>query len=381
LPLNLLFVTLDYYPGVFGGAERQARIQAEELVRRGHKVTVVCPRFAGTGSGAINGVRVVRLWPGPPWLRSPWVYGPWFFLWVLWHAGRFDIIHVHHGGAAGRLAVLAGFIVRRRVYYKVTTAPRKASRSTLERVFGLPPRDYRGLRMAARVQALTPQIRDELIAARVAPASIAVIPNAVDVTYFCPATTDEKAEVRHRLGLAEGSSTFMYAGRFADSKGIDVLLAAWRLLQPGDGANLVLVGARTDGPALDGSRAERGVVVRDWTPEIRDYYRAADAFVLPSRREGMSNAVLEAMACGLPSIVSPAGAADGLVRDGENGLVVPEGDPAQLARAMRRLLNDRDLMARLGATAAESASNYGVASVVSRIESVYRDIAAGREQR
>jgi glycosyltransferase involved in cell wall biosynthesis len=75
--------------------------------------------------------------------------------------------------------------------------------------------------------------------------------------------------------------------------------------------------------------------------------QAADLFVLPSHREGLPNAVLEAMAMGLPVVATAAGGTGEVVVDGVTGLLTPPGDPAALGAAMRRLLEDMALRERL----------------------------------
>jgi glycosyltransferase involved in cell wall biosynthesis len=379
LDLRVLFVTLDYSPGVAGGAEHQAQLQAEDLGRRGLAVTVVCPNFSGSGSGAINGVEVVRLRPGARLRQFAPFSGPRIFLHLMRHMRNFDVVHVHTTGAIGFLALLAGRLQGRRVYYKVTVALAGEKRSLIEKWLHLPPRRYRGLRMAARVQALTMQMREELIAARVDPATIALIPNCVDADGFRPVDLETKLAAKRRLGLDEATPLFLYAGRFARSKGIHVLLTAWKSLRHDVEAGLVLVGAVTGGRAAIPIPTEPGLVVRDWTSDIRSYYQASDFFVLPSFQEGMSNAVLEALSCGLAVIVTPAGAATGLVEDGVNGIVVPAGSPERLQEAMRRLTLDRPLAEKLSVAARESAQCYSVESVVTQIESVYGEMLAERQ--
>jgi glycosyltransferase involved in cell wall biosynthesis len=349
-------------------------LQAEELTRRGHQVTVVCPNFAGRPREKVDLVEVVRVWRGPDRIQR-YLYGPLFFFRLLRDAASYDIVHVHYPGIIGKTAVLAGWLRRRKVYFKVTTAPDLGTPPVLERWLRFPTREYLGLRLAARVQALTVQIREQLQAAGVAPDAIRLIPNGVDLHVFGPVQDEQqKLRLRRELDLPSGKAVILYAGRIERSKGVDVLLSAWRSLRREVEVELVLVGKRSAGPASERIRAESGLKVREWTDAIRDYYQAADIFVLPSFREGMSNAVLEAMACGLPAIVTPAGAAVDVVRNGENGLVVPVGDARALQCAMLSLVEDPALRLKLGTAAAESSKAYSVRSVVDQIEAVYAEM-------
>jgi glycosyltransferase involved in cell wall biosynthesis len=298
---------------------------------------------------------------------------------VLRDAASYDIVHVHYPGIVGKAAVLAGWLRRHKVYFKVTTAPDLGRPPALERWLRLPAREYLGLGLAARVQALTPQIQEQLRAAGLDREAIRLIPNGVDSRVFRPVQDEQqKAGLRRELGLPSDKPVILYAGRIERSKGVDVLLSAWRSLRREVEVELVLVGRRSAGPASLRIPSEPGLAVREWTSEIGDYYQAADIFALPSFREGMSNAVLEAMACGLPAIVTPAGAAVDLVRNEENGLVVPAGDARALQCAMLRLVEDPALRSRLGTAAAELSKAYSVESVVDQIEAVYVESLAGR---
>lgn len=156
---------------------------------------------------------------------------------------------------------------------------------------------------------------------------------------------------------AEGSTKFLFVGRQAPEKGVDVLLAAWERASLATPANaLVLAGV---GRTLSRAPSVWGL---DRLPasRLRDLYAAADVLVVPSVetrtfREPWGLVVNEAMNRGLPVITSDAvgAAAGGLVRDGENGLIVPAGDAEALARAISLLADERALRERLGAQGAQ----------------------------
>jgi glycosyltransferase involved in cell wall biosynthesis len=165
---------------------------------------------------------------------------------------------------------------------------------------------------------------------------------------------------------------FLFVGRDAPEKGVAVLIEAWRQAElPAPVNALVLVGTgggrATFAPA--GLRREGDVGIVSLDPvaphELRDMYAACDVLVVPSIptrtfREPWGLVVNEAMDRGLPVIASDAvgAAAGGLVRDDVNGLVVPAGDSAALAAAIRRLAGDGALRARLGEQAARDVGAY-----------------------
>jgi glycosyltransferase involved in cell wall biosynthesis len=165
------------------------------------------------------------------------------------------------------------------------------------------------------------------------------------------------------------STRFLFAGRPAREKGLEVLLEAWRTRGPTmtDGA-LVLagVGARPPGWIAAAAMSDGVLCMDALAPAaLRDVYAGCDVLVLPSVstrtfREPWGLVVNEAMNRGLPVIASDAvgAAAGGLVQDGHNGLVVPAGDAAALAAAMRKLTDDPGMRERLGAAGAADVRSY-----------------------
>lgn len=147
-------------------------------------------------------------------------------------------------------------------------------------------------------------------------------------------------------------------GRLHRQKGLDVLLEAFACARAGDW-QLYLVGEGSDHAKLEAQARTLGVSERvhfkGVTADPAPYYRAADMFVLPSRHEGTPNALMEAMAYGLPVIVSDASPGPlAVVQDGINGLVTSAEDVAALTRALERLMEDAGFRGRLGAAACET---------------------------
>jgi len=146
--------------------------------------------------------------------------------------------------------------------------------------------------------------------------------------------------------------------RLQPQKGLDLLLRAFALIVPSsrNGWRLTLVGEGLEGTALKRLSAELGlddvVSFEGFRTDTQTFFRRASIFALPSRFEGMPNALLEAMAFGLPSVVSDASPGPlEMVRDGVEGFVVPSENVEALARALERLILDQGLRERCGAEA------------------------------
>lgn len=241
-------------------------------------------------------------------------------------------------------------------------------------------RDLRGCRV---ILANSDYTRTALVRAGVAPERIRVVLGGVDLARFRPMDRDE---ARAGLGLT-GGPIVVTAGRLTHKKGIDVLLRALPELRAAHpGLTCVVIGRGQEEPALralalsagvDGAVRFPGNVSHDDLPR---YLAAADVYVQPSRGsiqadlgtvdvETMGRAACEAAACGRPAVVTRTGGLPDVVLDGETGLVVPEEDPTALAQAIRRILGDDALRARLARAAGERArASYGWDTVVRQTE-------------
>jgi glycosyltransferase involved in cell wall biosynthesis len=223
---------------------------------------------------------------------------------------------------------------------------------------------------------------------------ITLAANGIDVERFAPANADERRALRARLNLPLDRSVILFVGFFSRDKQPRVLFDAWlRLRECGSDATLVFVGATEStyfevdqdlAQTIREDAVKRGldgdVVLAGPRHDVEQYFRAADVFVLPSRREGLPVALLEAMACGLPCVASQlAGSTDTIIDDGKNGLLVPAGDFAAVSGAIGQLLRDPALGSSLGAEARQTVvrrfSNTGTADLWLN---AYQQLAAGQ---
>jgi glycosyltransferase involved in cell wall biosynthesis len=215
----------------------------------------------------------------------------------------------------------------------------------------------------------------------------AVMRNGVDVARFASPETREAA--RARLGLDPNRAVVGTIGRLEPRKGYEVLLAAMQVIAArtnGTCPQVLLVG---DGPlreALERRTDEVGLghVVRFTgnLSDVRPALAAMDVFVLPSHEEGMSNALLEAMASGRPVVATAVGGTGELVADGRTGLLVPPAAPAELAAAVLCLLHDRPRAAQLAAAAqAFVGREFGARTRVAELERLYEAAVDARRTR
>jgi glycosyltransferase involved in cell wall biosynthesis len=290
---------------------------------------------------------------------------------------RPDVIHAYSLFSPSTAALLARAVSGVPVVVKVLRGGEGGEIERLERKPLARPRIDRIVRHVDRFITISEEIDASLARVGVPGARRIAIPNGVDVERFHPAGPEERRALRARLGLLGGPAV-AWCGRLVPEKNVAGLLAVWRAVRvQHPESQLLVVGSGPEEAALRRVAGD-GVVFLGEQSDVSPILRAADLFVLPSRTEGLSNALLEAMAAGLPVVATRAGAAEEMVRDGETGRLVPIGDDDALGRALCDLLADPD-RARLGAQARETVvARYALDGVVERLAALYGELAAQR---
>ncbi len=374
-------VIATYLP-VLGGTERQCRLLAERLARRGVEVTVLTRSAPGTPRAeAPHGFRVRRLAvPGSGRLAS--------LLFTLAGAallrggGGHDLVQCYQLLSPS----LIGILGRRRggppVLARLACSGPDGDVAEARRLplGGLRPRLLKRL---DAVVTLNAEMEAELRAYGLGHVPTRRIPNGVDLEKYHPAEATKRTAVRRGLGVDGDRVVAVYAGRLTAQKRVDLLLQAWAALpsrhrpQPlllvlGDGPQAAELAGLAQALGISGAVRFLGTVA-----EVAPFLRAADLFVLPSRAEGMSNALLEAMACGLPVVASDVGAARDLLGQEEGGRLVPPGDVDALTVALETIAGDPDLRRKLGGAARERAMVFDIKAIVDQYLDLYKSLGAG----
>lgn len=380
-PLSILMVVPNYYP-YLGGLERQAHTLGKALVRRGHAVSVYTRRVERTLPAVerLDGVLVRRLPSSAATGKRADLRYPLSLALLLAHeAPRYDVIHVHSKSWFIAGCLPPALLWRRPVLLKIPNVREFGIPGDLRRRFG---RQHVWLmRQAAAWAVLSPESRAELLAAGFSPERIFETRNGVDTERYAPASPHERRAARAALGLPADGPIALFAGRLTHQKGLPDLLEAWERLDAlGSRPTLVACG---DGPlrATLEARAQglATVIFAGAQAEMDEYYRAADLFVLPSYAEGNSNALMEAMACGLPVVATRVGGTAELLGPYAADWLVEPGDVAGLAARLGRLLSDAGLRAELGTALAERMrTEFTIDVIASHYERCYRLLAAGQ---
>jgi glycosyltransferase involved in cell wall biosynthesis len=208
------------------------------------------------------------------------------------------------------------------------------------------------------------------------------MPNPVDIAQFAPLDVPERAALRQKVSLAADTPMVIFVGRLAPEKQLHSLLDAFvsvvrRLPQ----AVLVLAGDGPDREALEarcrGNMLHANVrfLGRLSETQVRDWLCVADVFALVSSQEGFPVSLIEAMATGLPSVVSDIPANTQLIDSGVHGAVVPVGDAARIADSLIQLLADPQMRSRMSLQArSRVVENYSTEKVIDRYETLFAEV-------
>lgn len=202
-----------------------------------------------------------------------------------------------------------------------------------------------------------------------------VIPGGIDVERIESAVRAGRSGTAHQL-----AKTILWVGRLDPVKGLDLLLRAMTtVIRAVPDARLRLVGDGPERKRLEDLAASMSLGPRleflGARNDVPVLLATCDLFVFPSRTEGLPNALLEAMAAGLPIVTTDVPGCRDLIKHEVTGLRVPYGDTSALAQAMVRMLNDAALAARLGASARSDARNsWSIAQTWNRYEALYREV-------
>jgi glycosyltransferase involved in cell wall biosynthesis len=350
----------------WGGQEMRIVAEMQGLRSRGHVLELAAPRTARVHQEAARlGFRVHDVPIGRKSLRGV------FAMRELLRRGGFDVVNTH-SSHDGWMTALANVLVARpvplvRTRHTTAAVSRKATTAWV-------------YNRAAAIVTTGEVLRRTLIDVNGFRMPIRSVPTGVDPERFFPG---DAAAARAELGLPQVFTVGIVAG-VRSWKGHRFLVEAVRQLhQAGRALQLLIVG---EGPKMEEVQAQVAAagltdVVRfvghDAHPER--WMRAMDLFVLPSyANEGVPQALMQAMLCGLPSVTTHVGCISDIAHDGRTALIVPPQDAAALADAIARLMDDPAQRERLGKAAREFALEHcTIAVMCDAMEEVFRSVVPG----
>jgi glycosyltransferase involved in cell wall biosynthesis len=351
-PMRICMVLARYYP-CEAGAEIQCRRLSASLVRTGANVVILTQRLPGTAAQeSIDGITVYRrgLPFGGRFGSLCFVIAGLFWLWR--RRSSFDVLHAHLASAPAVLAVSASLLLGTPALIKFAGSRATGDIATSRATWQGKRKLAFLKRCATAFVCPSREVEHELITAGFPAERVFRIANGIPLDQFYPASAAEKTALRKSLGIDPQCVMILACMRLEPGKGSDVLLASWnQLMQVPIGEHLHLAvlgnGVLYD-TCITRARGIKNVSFPGWVRDPRAWYRAADLFVLPSTGEGMPNALLEALACGLPVVATAIGGITELITDGVEGSLIPPNDPAALTDRMTRFAADAHLRASCG---------------------------------
>jgi glycosyltransferase involved in cell wall biosynthesis len=404
--MNVAMIVASFPPLPSGGAELQALNLGEKLSNKGIRVSFLTPGKTNLkGLTNLNGMAVHRLFSFPNRLfdffselkkkrntkpirieysdaqeitdaltgkiRWPTLvyYHVFFFncLWFLWPRRRsFDIIHAHTMEWSAIVAARLGKVLRKPVIIKDSTM--NGFRSI--RRFPMGERLQKMIIQESAFIAMTESIAENLKNAGIPSNKIFRIPNGIDISQ---SGNGFRVQFEDPIVLFVGN---LYQ---QPAKGIDILLNAWcRVTKEYPDAHLKIIG-EGNLPAFrqfaESLGISRSVQFLGKQSDLSWHYNAASLFVLPSRREGMSNALMEAMLHGLPCVATNISGNQDLIDSGSCGILVPAKDPDRLASGICYMIAHPEEASRMGEKAREKIiRKYNMDIIANQYVSLYNDL-------
>jgi len=359
--MRIAIVTGSFLPRV-GGAEFVVHHLACAWHRQGHEVCVMNTDTAqATHAEGRYTVKRFKLPRGASHFghhKFPWGWVARHKLTRLLREFEPDVISAHGGFPSGvwlsRINPLPRFVVTCH-----GSELHKASWGNRAR-YGLDGILPDALNRSAGVIAISTQARQWMEEMGVQPSRILAIPNGVDIERFA---VDPQLDIRGELGVPDGSVMILSVGRDHAAKAYDTGIKAFaKLIARGCDAYYVLLGKGTDRwrPLAKALGVGDRVIFHDgmYGEKLVGALKQADIFFSPSTEEVLALVVLEAMAAGLPEVVTNISGSQDVIETGKNGVVVEPDQPEAMANALHQLAMDEDLRARMGAANLERAPSY-----------------------
>jgi glycosyltransferase involved in cell wall biosynthesis len=354
--MKIAFLTEKYTPDIGGlaiSAERLARLFASA----GHEVNVFAPTLnlpaSETRTLPSSRVSVTRFGAHK---RVDDTLVDWFELVTMEHQRQpFDVIHAYFLPQAGFVAAYAG-------RYLGVPSVVSARGNDLERAIFDPSRLSPVLYALQHASAVTTNASELVKKARalVPDLNVTMIPNGIDTQRFKPLPRNnalaESLSLINKTQVEESTRVIGFAGELRAKKGLRPLLDAYAQVNRKNPATLLIIGdirAGEDKQMFEDfklSHPETSILVTGFVSpaDLPAYHSWVDVFVHPSLRDGLPNALLEAMACGRAVIGSRVGGILDAIVDCENGRLVPANHVDELANAIEELLTNEDLRRKLG---------------------------------
>ncbi|MBX7054538.1 MAG: glycosyltransferase family 4 protein [Pyrinomonadaceae bacterium] len=349
-----------------GGIQKNTKLLMREFSNRGVETLVCARNYYRLPSAERSEYAMIHRMPasGKSRAANGLLYLLFAFVWLIRNRNKFELIHCQQMFGPTMVAAVASYFIKKPIVTRVTTV------GDLGEVHAIKQMAFSGLRRklikrVTRWVALTSQMKEEIESLGIPDQKIDIIYNSTQFPEYCAYSDVQKREMREALSL--GYPTMgLFVGRLSEEKNLDILIRAWNkvVIEKPDAHLLVLGAGGSYRNVEDGLRQlvseldlRENVHFLGHCDYVKDYLIASDIFLLPSRTEGMSNALVEAFACGASIIASDIKANAEICVNEVNSLLVEPGNVSALTDSILRLLDEREFANRLGKAARKQAED------------------------
>lgn len=382
--MKILMIIRSFYP-IIGGAEKQCLKLSKELVKHGEDVTVLTRKLRTTKKNdTFEGIKIKRLssldyftsfLDSTPRIASQnflinrifsfvcWTVPKYYFIlnlfiYLIFNIRHYDIIHVHEAHWIAAIVILPAKLFNRKVIVKESSSYDYMTLKMQNRFF------FSLTKKADIFIAISKQIQIDLIKEGIEQKKIRYIPNGVELS----------KEIWNNIN----SKKVLFVGNLNQQphKGIDILIKAWSIvIKKFPDYELLIIGGGNDSKInklINELNLKNTVKFLGKKENINYYYLNSLIFILPSRSEGLSNALLEAMAVGMPCIVTNISGNKDIIYDKINGLMVEPNDPLELSNAILSIINKPELLKLYGMNAYKLIKEkYSIDSIANKYIDLY----------
>ncbi len=368
----------QFYPRT-GGYQNQALRLAGALVKRHIAICVVTQRHGTLSSYEVyQQIPIHRVFAFPTGHLASASYLVSSFLWMVRNRHTFHIIHANRS-SSGLVAGLIGFVLRKRVLYKLTRGDEIEAKGFRTTWLGRLKVECLK-RTVGKFVAITEEIEESLKQIGIPAKKLVKIANGITLDDF--SQSYNKEQVKAEIGWPGETTLVTFVGRLVPAKGVDWLFEVWQhVARQHRQARLLIVGDGPERTALEVKVQDLGikdaVAFVGRQTDVFKFLAASDVFVLPSRQEGTSNALLEAMAQSLPVVVADdlLGGNRGVVNDQQDGYIIKFGDSEAFVETLCKLLENAGLRREMGRRARKKIEEeFSIESVADRYCELYYEL-------
>jgi glycosyltransferase involved in cell wall biosynthesis len=375
--MNIVMVISRFYP-VFGGAEKQCKTLSAELVKKGHKVTVVTQLLPQTDNhNIIEKIDVFRLGLPIKGKFGSLVFVIHAFFWLIMERDRYEILHAHIASSPSIIAGLVGKLLKKPVFLTIAGSRRTGDIYTSIQTWYGKIKLWLLKHFIDKYICLSAEIRKEMIDYGFDINKTIIMSNGVDTDLYFPAAKDEKTRLKKELGLPECKQAVIYSGRLENGKGIDLIINAWIELEKTSDTNnlLLIIGSGSLYDSLKTlSLKSKNILLLGYKENIDEYLRASDIYVLPSLGEGQPNSLLEAMSCGLACIATNIGGISEIIKNNENGFLIETGNSNAIYEILLNLFTEKYKTDKISQNACNFIrNNYSIGKISNSYQSMYKE--------